>query len=142
MKTKAVLATLAAAAIGMSSAVAAPPPGKGKPPTTGPVCKPKVTVVLKGNLAATPGASATAISVTVKSGNRHGRAYVQGTQPVSLLVTADTKIRRQGAKTLAALLSGDRVLVQARACKDDLDEGATPALTAKKVIAHPPAASP
>jgi hypothetical protein len=134
MKTKAVLATIAAAAIAMSSAVAAPPPGKGKPPAKGAGCKPAVMVVLKGNLAAAPGTMA--ISVTVKSSNRHGRAYVQA-QPVSILVTPDTKIRRQGAKTLAALQSGDRVLVQARSCKADLAEGATPALTARKVVAHP-----
>ena len=33
-----------------SSALAAPPADKGKKPTTGAGCKPKVTVVLKGTL--------------------------------------------------------------------------------------------
>jgi hypothetical protein len=137
MKTKALLAALAVAAFGLSSAVAAPPPGKGKP-TTGVGCKPKVTVVLKGSLAAPPGT--TALMVTVRSANRHGRAYVAASQPVSVLVNADTtKVRRQGKKTLGDLVSGDRLLVQARACKADLAEGATPALTATKVIAHPAA---
>ena len=53
---------IGALALGLSSAIAAPPPGKGKPEwagkpatagkpsTTGPLCKPKVTVVLKGTL--------------------------------------------------------------------------------------------
>ena len=54
MKTKVVLAALAVAGLGVSSALAAPPPGKGKPSTTGAGCKPRVTVVLKGTLAAAP----------------------------------------------------------------------------------------
>jgi len=128
---------LAAALLGASAAVAAPPAGKGKPPTTGEGCKPKVTVVLKGTLTATPGPAGTSLSVEAKRANRHGRAYVQATQPTSVLVDEDTKVRRRGAKTLGALLSGDRVLVQARACKADLAEGATPQLTATRGVAHP-----
>jgi hypothetical protein len=31
----------------------------------------------------------------------------------------------------------DRVVVQAKVCKADLAQGATPALTAKRVVAHP-----
>lgn len=134
MKIRTLLAALAVAALGVSAAVAAPPPGKGKPPTTGVGCKPKVTVVLKGTLAAPPGALS--ISVTVTSANRHGRAYVTAVQPTTVLVTTDTKIRGQGKKALADLLSGDRVLVQARTCKADLANGATPALTATRVVAH------
>ena len=139
MRSKAVLATLIVAGLAASAAVAAPPPGKGKPPATGPGCKPSVTVVLKGSLAATPGASATSLSVTVKSANRHGRAYVTAAQPTAVLVNAGTKVRRQGKKTLGDLLMGDRVLVQAKVCKADLAQGATPALTAKRVVAHPAA---
>ena len=137
MKIKVVLAGLAVAGLVVSSAVAAPPEGKGKPPTTGTGCKPKIMVVLKGTLASTPGASATALSVTVKSGNRWGRAYVKATQPTSVTVNADTKVRRQGKKTLGDLLKDDRVLVQARVCKADLKDDAIVALTASKVIAHP-----
>ena len=137
MKIKTFLAGLAIAGLAVSSAVAAPPAGKGKPKTTGPGCKPQITVVLKGTLATTPGASATALSVTVTSGNRWGRAYVKATQPTTVAVNADTKVRRQGAKTLAALLKDDRVLVQARVCKEDLKEDKTPDLTASRVIAHP-----
>ena len=50
---------------------------------------------------------------------------------------ADTKVRRQGKKTLADLVVGDRVLVQAKVCKADLAEGGMPALTAVRVVAHP-----
>jgi hypothetical protein len=132
-----VLATLFVVCVAVSSAVAAPPPGKGKPPTTGQGCKPSVAVVLKGSLAATPGAAATSLSVTVKSANRHGRAYVTATQPTAILLDEDTKVRRRGKKTLAGLVAGDRVLVQAKVCKADLARGATPTLTAKRVVAHP-----
>src|SRR5690242_838583 len=54
---------LVTAGVAASVAVAAPPAGKGKPTTTGPGCKPRIMVVLKGTLAAAPGASATSISV-------------------------------------------------------------------------------
>lgn len=138
MKMRFLLVALVIASLGVSAAIAAPPPGKGKPPATGAGCKPKVTVVLKGTLFATPGATASALSVIVTKGNRFGRSYVAASQPLSILVGEDTKIRRQGKKTLGDLLSGDRVLVQARACKADLAaEGATPPLTASRVVAHP-----
>ena len=135
MKVKLMLVTLAAASLGVSVAVAAPPPGKGKP-TTGAGCKPKVTVVLKGTLVA-PGVGSLTMNVT--SGNRWGRAYDEAAH--TILVTSDTKVRRQGKKTLDALVAGDRVLVQARACKVDLlATGAPPVLTAARVVAHPAAA--
>lgn len=137
MKMKALLAALVVAVLGVSTAVAAPPAGKGKPPATGTGCKPKVTVVLKGALTSTPGPAGMSVSVNVKSANRHGRAYVGATH--SVLVDEDTKIRKQGKKTIGDLLSGDRVLVQARMCKADLAEGAIPALTAARVVAHPAA---
>ena len=138
MKIKVLLTGLVVAGLAVSSAVAAPPEGKGKPPTKDEGCKPKVTVVLEGTLDGTPGASATALNVDVKSGNRWGRAYVAGTGLTSVAVKTDTtKVRRQGKKTLAALLDGDRVLIQARVCKAELAESAKPPLTAWKVIAHP-----
>jgi hypothetical protein len=136
MKLRSSVAGLLAGAIVVSSAIAAPRALEGKRPATGPACKPRIAVVLKGVLAGTPGASATAISVNVQSGNRWGRAYAAALQPRSIGVDAKTKVRRQGAKTLAALVSGDRVNVQARACKADLANSATPALVASKVIAH------
>ena len=72
MKLRLLLVSLAAALFAVSAAVAAPPPGKGKPPATGEACKPKVTVVLKGVLTGAP------LSVDVTSANRWGRAYVAG----------------------------------------------------------------
>jgi hypothetical protein len=136
MKVKVVFTGLIVAAVAVSSAVASPPADKGKPPATGAGCKPKIAVVLKGTLASTPGATATALSVKVTSANHWGKAYVS-TTPRSIGVDANTMVRRQGQKTRASLLSGDRVLIQARACKADLANSAPPALTASKVIAHP-----
>lgn len=134
MKLKVVLIGLAVAGLAVSSAVAAPPAGKGKP-TTGPGCKPRIAVILKGTLAAPPGT--TAISVNVTSANHWGKAWVGGSTK-SIAVNADTKVRGGGNKELSKLKQGFRVLVQARVCKADLDNGATPALTATKVIGHDP----
>jgi hypothetical protein len=137
MTLKIFLVGAVAAAVAVSSALAAPPADKGKPPATGAGCKPRITVVLEGTVTSTPGASATSLSVNVTHGNRWGRAYVKAAQPLSIAVNTDTKIRRQGKKTVGNLLEKDRVLVQARVCKKDLESNATPALTASKVIAHP-----
>ena len=136
MRFKSLLVVLAVASLGTSVAIAAPPAGKGKPPKAGPGCKPKVTMVLKGTLAATPGPSGTSLSINVEKANKHGQAYVTGTQPVSVAVDASTKFRKQGKKTIGDLLAGDRVLVQARACKADLASTTLPALTAVRVVAH------
>ena len=124
MKLKVVLTGLAVAGLMVSSAVAAPPADKGKPPTTGTGCKPKITVVLKGTLNGAPGASS--ISVQVTSGNRWGRAYVKATQPTTVGVDTKTKVRRQGLKKLTDLKDADRVLIQARVCKADLADNAVP----------------
>src|SRR6266542_4361805 len=138
MRIFALLAVLAA--VFASMAVAAPQ--KGKPPSTGPGCKPQVSVILKGTIAETPGNTATLpfdLKVNVNHSNKHGRAYVAATQPVTVTLTTDTKIRRNDTSGLAALqamVAGDRVLAQARVCKADLANGATPALTAKQVVAH------
>jgi hypothetical protein len=130
MKLRVLLVAIAAAMLSVSVAVAAPPDGKGKP-LTGPGCKPKVMVVLKGTLTGAP------LSVDVTSGNRWGRAYVAGTASTTIAVDANTKVRRQGKKAITDLVVGDRVLVQAKVCKADLKDDAMPALTASKVIAHP-----
>jgi hypothetical protein len=131
MKFKLLLVGLAAAVLVVSSAVAAPPTDKGKPPTTGTGCKPKIMVVLKGTLTGTP------LSVDVKSSNRWGRAYVPGTASTPIDVDTNTKVRRQGKKAITDLVVGDRVVVRARMCKADLAQGATPKLTAAMVVAHP-----
>jgi hypothetical protein len=124
------------ALLAASGAVAAPPPGKGKP-TTGPGCKPAVAVILTGTLAADGAAAPFTLSVTVTGGNHAAKAYKNGAQPVSVSVTTTTKINRQGDHNSADLKSGDRVNVHATVCKADLANGATPALIAKRVTAHP-----
>lgn len=131
MKLKVLLVGLAAAMLVVSAAVAAPPADKGKKPTTGAGCKPRVTVVLKGTLKGAP------LSVDVTSGNRWGRAYVAGTANTSITVNDATKVRRQGQKKITDLVVGDRVLVKAKVCKADLKDNAMPALTASMVVAHP-----
>ncbi len=143
---------MGALALGLSSAIAAPPPGMGKPETagkpatagkpetagkpatTGALCKPKVTVVLKGTLTSSGTGS---LAMQVKQGNRWGRAYTSlGT--ATLVVDDATKVRRNGKKLTGDLVVGDRLLVQARACKADLTSvGTPPALTAVRVVAHP-----
>jgi hypothetical protein len=132
MKFRVLLVGIAAAMLSVSAAVAAPPDGKGKPPTTGDGCKPRVTVVLKGTLTGAP------LSVDVTSANRWGRAYVPGTASTSIAVDPNTtKVRRQGKALISDLVVGDRVLVQARVCKADLADDVMPPLTAVRVVAHP-----
>ena len=136
MKIKMLIAGLAVAGLAASSAIAAPPEGKGKPDTTGPACKPKVTVVLKGTLVS---ASASSLNMNVTRANRWGRAY-KTAGSASVTLDDKTKVRGKGMKTVADLAerkAGDRVLVQARVCKEDLKDSNMPALTASKVIAHP-----
>jgi hypothetical protein len=144
MKLKMTVLAIAAAALTASAAFAAPPAGKGKPPTTGAGCKPQVSVILTGTVATAPGATPTlpfALSVTVSHANHQGKAYAKLTQPISVTVTTDTKIHRKGANTLSSLLAGDRVTIHARACKADLKSTdpavATATLTATKIDAHP-----
>src|SRR5207247_4909088 len=70
MKIKMLLVGLVAL-LSVSTAVAAPPTGKGKPPTTGVGCKPQVTVVLRGTFVS---ASAGSLSMSVVGAPRWGRA--------------------------------------------------------------------
>ena len=146
MKLRIVLVAAVAAGLAASAAIAAPPPGKGKPvtagmpakgkpSTTGESCKPMVTVVLKGTVDT---ASESSLSMDVTSSNRWGRAYVPGAAMTTVGVVDSTKVRRNGNKTAAdGLVKSDRVLVQARVCKADLAEGAMPELTAARIVAHP-----
>jgi hypothetical protein len=146
MKVRLLLVGLVAVVLTASSAIAAPPPGKGKPETagkpatagkplpSGPTCKPRVTVVLKGEITS---ASASSLGMDVTRSNRWGRAWATAGTATVALETDSTKVRRNGKATAADLLAGDRVLVQARVCKADLAEGAMPPLTAVRVVAHP-----
>ena len=144
MKLKVFVLAVAAAALTASAAVAAKPttnPGNGsKPATTGAGCKPQIMVVLHGTVAAAPGSAPTlpfSLMVTVKSANSFGKAFVNPSTPLGISVTSSTQVSRQGSKTLSSLLQNDHVTVQARTCKADLAHGATPALTATIVSAHP-----
>lgn len=139
MRLKILVLALVSALVAVSAAVAKDHPGKGPKPNRG--CKPAVTVMLAGTLAADvdPQDGDTSFVLTVKHSNRHGRAY-KATGTATILVDAKTRVRRQGAKTLGALAPNDRVHVTAKACKADLKNGGTPDLTARKIGAHPVAA--
>lgn len=158
MRIGALVVAVVALAVGASLAIAAPPAGKGKQAKgetvdevdgatkgkqsrTGEGCRPRVTVVLKGTLVGTPGETATELTLTVNGGNAHGKALLAGSL-TQLTVKLDdmTNVRRNGAKTVASLAAGDRVLVQARVCKADLKAAIAPTLTAARVVAHPPSA--
>ena len=150
MKLKMILLGLATTALTASVAIASPThqskpaphtPNvhKTTPPTTGPGCKPQTSVILHGTVAVAAGATPVlpfGLKVTVTGANHHGKAYVKATQPVTVTVTSDTKIERDGQTTLAGVLLGDRITVHARPCRADLAHGATPALTATKLEAH------
>jgi hypothetical protein len=140
MRLKILVLALVASLVAVSAAVANDHPGKGPKPKTGQGCKPSVTVMLSGTLAADvdPQDGDTSFVLTVQRSNRHGRAYKQaGT--ATILVGAKTRVRRQGAKTLGALAPMDRVHVTAMACKADLKDGGMPDLNARQIGAHPAA---
>jgi hypothetical protein len=139
MKLKTVLFVVALALVGASVAVAAPPTGKGKPPTTGVGCKPMVSVILSGKLAADAGSAPTSLSVNVTGGNHFAKAW-KNQNGVSIALGSSTKVNRQGDKNAADLKSGDKVVIRAASCKADLANNATPGLTASRVTAHPASA--
>jgi hypothetical protein len=138
MRLKFLVLALVASLVAVSAALAGDHPGKGPKPKTGPGCKPAVTVMLAGVLAADvdPQDADTSFVLTVQRSNKHGRAYkLAGTATIA--VDAKTKVRRQGAHNLGALAPNDRVHVTAKVCKADLKDGAAPDLTARKIGAHP-----
>ena len=131
---------LAAALAAVFATTASAAPGKGKPPATGTNCKPSVAVVLKGTLAAAGGSTVPFdLAVNVTSGNTHSAAWRKLGQPLAISVTSSTKINRQGHHASTDLQAGDRVVVQARACKADTVAAMVPSLTAMRVTAHPAA---
>ena len=131
MRFRVTILAVLAAVLTASTAIAAPPAGKGKP-VTGEGCKPMVTVVLKGALT---GVSATSLDMTVTRSNRWGRAWANAGSATLTVTTDETKVRRNGKTT--GLVATDRVLVQARVCKAALANEAMPPLTAVRVVAHP-----
>lgn len=154
MKIRILVLALMTALIGASVALAQDNPGRpgtqhSKPakPTTGPNCRPRVGIMLRGTLANDPAAGDTSFQMNVTEANRHGRAYVSATQPVTINVDAKTKIRRKAegsepTKTLDSLAMGDLVKVKAKACKADLANGGTPQLMARHVKAKAAAPAP
>ena len=103
MRLKVTILAVLAAVLTASTAIAAPPAGKGKP-VKGEGCKPMVTVVLKGALT---GVSATSLDMTVTRSNRWGRAWATAGSATLTLTTDKTKVRRNGKTT--GLVATDRV---------------------------------
>jgi hypothetical protein len=126
MKLKALVMTLAAAAVAVSAAVAAPshkPPKPGKNTGAGATqsakpCKGKMLSLSGSFVSGSADSSGVgSFAMLVKHANRAGRRLgLVGTQ-ASLNVDARTRYRRQGKVGLADLQPKDRLLVVARACK-------------------------
>ena len=141
--TKLVTVALATAALAVSGASADPGHGKGKDKSpAAPKCKP-ANVQLKGLMTSDPGASDTSFTMSVLKANHGGKAYkLAGSATIN--VDAKTRFHRHapgvhGNKaTMADLAMGDSVKVKAKVCRADLANGATPALTARKIDAHAP----
>jgi hypothetical protein len=137
-----------------SFAVAKDGPGKGKgkksnttastssDPAT---CHPKISVILKGTFVSGDG---TSFTMDVTRSNFHARDLVG--EPLTLMVDDKTKFRRKGHAELSDFEAGDRLNVQARACKAKKNKNgttttttapapATPAapMIAKRVVGHP-----
>jgi hypothetical protein len=128
---------LAAAALAVPAATAAPT--KGKPPGGTKPChgKAKVMVVLKGTLANDPVAGDTSFMLTVLHTNRWGRGYKAATQPVTVNVSDSTRYVKGAPSSLDQLALNDAVLVKGKLSRCDLrdaDPAAMPALTAKMVV--------
>ena len=141
--TKLVTVALATAALAVSGASADPGHGKGKDKSpAAPKCK-AANVQLKGLMTSDPGASETSFTMSVLKANHGGKAYkLAGSATIS--VDAKTRFHRHAAgvhgnrATIGDLAMGDSVKVKAKVCRADLANGATPALTARKVDAHAP----
>ncbi len=137
MRLKFLVFALVASLVAVSAAVAKDHPGNGKAPKSGQGCRPAL-VLLKGSLGpdADPADGDTSFVMLVKRANRHGRAYRKAGS-ATLSVDAKTRVNRRGAHNLGALAPNDRLLVTAKVCRADLKNGATPDLTARRVLAHP-----
>jgi len=106
--------------------------------TAAATCRPRVALILRGTLTAVAD-DQLSFTVNVKQTNRHARAYKGET--VAVQVNVKTKIRRLGKKvTLSALTVGDRLDVQARACKKITGDAAPP--LAARVFAKPAKPAP
>lgn len=128
--------TIAAGALAVSAATAAPTKGKpsGPKPCHG---KAKVMVVLKGTLTNDPIATDTSFQLTVNHTNRWGRAFKAATQPLTVNVDANTRyVKADQPSTLDALAMNDQVIVKSKMSRCDLlaNPSSPAALTAKAVV--------
>jgi hypothetical protein len=140
------LALFCAGLLAASLAAAKPPPGKGKPEGKGKktttsstdpaTCKPKISVILKGKFVSGAG---TSFTMDVTHSNFHGRDLVG--EPLTLNVDDNTRFVRRGPAELSDFEAGDRLNVQARACKKQKNAApsAQPAapMLAKRVVGRP-----
>jgi hypothetical protein len=139
-----------------SFAVAKDGPGKGKgkgkktaTTSTDPAtCHPKISVILKGTFVSGGG---TSFTMDVTRSNFHAKELVGDS--LTLTVDDKTKFRRKGHAELSDFEAGDRLNVQARACKVKKQKNkngttttttttAAPAadaapMLAKRVVGHP-----
>jgi hypothetical protein len=106
--------------------------GKGQTKKARPLCKPAASYILEGTVVSAADGS---LQIHVTRGNAHARVFAG--QDVEVAVDPTAHVRRDGPAEPTSLQPGDRVLVQVRGCKTD---GATVALDAVRVDAHPAAA--
>jgi len=144
MKRIALFLTLFVAGLALASyASAGPKPPKGQDTTTtakphgksahGLTCTGKpVKLELKGTIVSV-GTDSFVMNVT---GANHHAKGLKGS-PLTVQVTADTKIRRKGHAHASDLKAGDRVKVHAWACKTSGGDAPTTTVVAQKVDAHP-----
>jgi hypothetical protein len=142
------LALFCAGLLAASLAAAKPPVGKGKPEGKGKktttsstdpaTCKPKISIILKGKFVSGAG---TSFTMDVTQANAHGRDLAG--KPLTLNVDDKTRFVRRGPAALADFEAGDRLNVQARACKKQKNAAAAPAagptvpMLAKRVVGRP-----
>ena len=131
-----------------SFAVAKDGPGKGKgkskktstssTTSTDPAtCHPKISVILKGTFVSGGG---TSFTMDVKRSNFHAKELVG--EALTLTVDDKTKFRRKGHAELSDFEAGDRLNVQARACKAKKQKNKTATTTTTTTAAPAAAADP
>ncbi len=121
MRTKALSITLAALAVAVPTALAAPggPPAHGPagPSAHQPIAHP-VTFVVRGVVSATD-ASATTITITPAAhiGNRFAKKALKGLTTFTVMTDSNTRFSRagKGKSTFADVVVNDRVVVRYRA---------------------------
>ena len=138
--TKFLTIGLAAAALAVPAATAAP--SKGKPDHSARACKgkAKVMVVLKGAFVAAA-ADGSSFQLNADHANRHGRPYLKLSQPISVSVDEKTRYKKGGQDAkLTDLAANDRIVVKSKLSRCDLRQASSPdtlpALTARQVVAQ------